>query len=370
MMLNICFFAVALASFVSAFSVEYANHFGRVGFNASYDYVVIGGGTGGLAMAARLAESNKYSVAVIEAGGFYQIENGNLTMVPASYQTNIFAPAVDWGFQTVSQPQLANQTFAYNRGKTLGGSSALNAMIYQRGSAESYTTWADLVGDDSYTWENFLPFFQKSANYTDANATLRASNASIPDPSPDAFISTGGPLHVTHPNYAAPFSSYGQIALNALGMPTISDFSSGKLIGSAYCPLTIRPQDQTRGSSQVTYLQSVIDQNRGNLKVYTHTLAKKILFDGNKTATAVEVQYGKTDFTLTARREVILSAGAFQVGALVLYNHACNADVFVEPSASHGIRDRTKGNPAETQHLCSGRSPWRWSESSGKGNRS
>lgn len=102
-------------------TASYSNHFGRPGVNASFDYVVVGGGTAGLAIANRLAENDTFSVAVIEAGGFYELENGNLTMVPAYYQQNLGHPSIDWDFQTTPQAAAVNQTFTYDRGKTLGG---------------------------------------------------------------------------------------------------------------------------------------------------------------------------------------------------------------------------------------------------------
>lgn len=113
------------------------NSFGIPGQNATYDYVVIGGGTAGNAMAARLAEDSSIRVAVVEAGGFYQIDSGNRSVVPA-YASGNQAPGVpanpltDWGFVTTPQTGLLGRTVMYPRGKTLGGSSALNYMDYQR----------------------------------------------------------------------------------------------------------------------------------------------------------------------------------------------------------------------------------------------
>ena len=107
----------------------YGNNFGVPGRNASYDYVVVGGGTGGLALASRLAENGSYTVAIIEAGGFYEVDNGNISVVPGlglAYDpvsllfTHAY-PTVDWGIVTTPQAGLQNQQFHYFRGKTLGG---------------------------------------------------------------------------------------------------------------------------------------------------------------------------------------------------------------------------------------------------------
>lgn len=117
----------------------YSNSFGIPGVNATYDYVVIGGGTAGLAIAARLAEDPANSVAVVEAGGFYQIDNGNGSVIPGLCITQYTGsdpddtqPLIDWGFVTVPQAGAANRSMHYARGKTLGGSSARNYMAYHR----------------------------------------------------------------------------------------------------------------------------------------------------------------------------------------------------------------------------------------------
>lgn len=191
-------------------------------------------------------------------------------------------------------------------------------MLYQRGTKGSYAAWADAVGDQSYTFDNLLPFFDKSVNYTAPNAVLRAANASVPAPNASVYAQTGGPLHASFPNYATPFASWGQLALREIGIPDIPDFSSGELIGSQYCPLTVRPDDETRSSSQASFLQQSLADEDSRLQIYVHSLAKRVLFSSNKTATGVLVEsYGQT-YTLHASREVILSAGCFQSPQLLM----------------------------------------------------
>lgn len=260
------------------------------------------------------------SIALIEEGGFYEQENGNQTLVPGYYSDNLAGANINWNFQTEVQPQLLDQSFSCARGKTLGGSSALNAMLYQRGTNGSYQAWADAVGDQSWTFDNFLPFFQKSANYTPPNTILRAENASVLAPSSIAYSATGGPLHVSFPNTAASFSSWGQLGLRELGLPDIEDFSSGALIGSQYCPLTVRPDDQTRSTSEASYLQASFARNElyPNLVVYIHSLGSKIIFDSNKTATGVLVKSNNISYLLNAMKEVIVSAGVFQSPQLLM----------------------------------------------------
>ncbi|MCJ1249030.1 hypothetical protein MMC30_006252 [Trapelia coarctata] len=287
--------------------------------NASFDYVVVGGGNAGITIAARLAEN--YTVALVEAGSFYEITNGNLSQIPANdiywngKDPNNTSPLVDWGFDTTPQAGAYNATIHYARGKTLGGCTARNYMAYHLGTKDSYQMWADAVGDDSYTYENWLPFFKKSIHYTPPDMTKRAANAT-----PNVDLSTlgdaHGPLSLTFSNWAQAASSYVQKGFAELGIMPINGFTSGKLIGSAYVLETINATTQTRDSSETSFLQSQL--HNYNLMVYQSTLAKRVLFDSNKTATGVVVDSEGLQYTLAAKREVILSAGAFQSPQLLM----------------------------------------------------
>ncbi|KAK5741183.1 hypothetical protein LTR17_004123 [Elasticomyces elasticus] len=342
MQIFLCSLLLLASTIKSARSHQHGHaHFGYVpgndfgiAQNATYDYasprVVVGGGTAGLAVAYRLAENGTNSVAVVEAGGFYETDNGNTSVVPA-YCTHYGAtteasakqfPLVDWGFVTQPEEGLGGRRLHYGRGKTLGGSSAQNAMIYNRGTIGSYQMWADQVGDQSWTFENLLPYFSRGIHYSPANAELRAANASVPPPrNPKAYSAKGGPLQVSHPNYAQIFASYVDGAMAESGIPKQQDFSSGSLLGRQYAPLTISYPEEERSSSASSYLRAALRSGRNNLKVYVHTLAKRVLFDG-KDASGVEVEtasYGNThSYVLNARKEVILSSGAFQSPQLLM----------------------------------------------------
>ncbi|KAI4864081.1 putative glucose-methanol-choline oxidoreductase [Hypoxylon rubiginosum] len=288
--------------------------FGIPGDDATYDYVVVGGGTAGLTLATRLIEQNAGTVAVIEAGTFYEITNGNLSQIPA--MDTIFSwkglkdwqPLVDWGYITTPQVGGLNQTLHYARGKTLGGTSARNYMVYQRGTAESYNEWADLVGDDAYTFDNFIPFLEKSTNFSGPDQTFRFAN-STPDYDSAFSGDSTGPLSVTFPNYAQAFATWAAEGLAQIGMAPISGFLGGKLIGSAWSMSTVNRQTMMRESSETAFLRTAI--GNPNYMVYPLTMAKKILFDDSKTATGVAVESGGFAYTLSARKEVIVSAGAF-----------------------------------------------------------
>lgn len=190
-------------------------------------------------------------------------------------------------------------------------------MIYQRATKGSMDLWAKQISDPSYSWENFLPYYQKSVNFTaPGTKSPRATNATVQFRA-DAFPPQSGPLRVSYANYGGPFSSWIQGSLNEIGIPSVDDFNSGSLMGAQYCSSTIDPAHQSRESSETSFLAAA--KGRKNLKVYTKTMAKRVLFDVRKQATGVEV-VGSTllPWTISAKREVIVSAGAFQSPQLLM----------------------------------------------------
>ncbi|KAF2177983.1 GMC oxidoreductase [Zopfia rhizophila CBS 207.26] len=295
--------------------------------NASYDYVVIGGGTAGLALASRLSASA--SVAVIEAGGIYEQDNGNQSIVPYYGLTMPFLattedyprqPLMDWGLLSTPQPSAGNRRIHYAQGKTLGGSSAINTMAYHRGTIGSYQRWADLVGDQSYTFDKILPYFKRSCTLTPPNLQKRnAPNATVLyDPS--AFDnSLNGPLQVSWGNWVDPTQSWLARALQAIGQTlNPSGFSSGKVSGGAWVPSTIDPKDATRSSSESSYLRSVLEKKKAGITVHLHSQATKILFNDDKKATGVAVSTEGRGYVISAKKEVILSAGVFHSPQLLM----------------------------------------------------
>ncbi|CRG83312.1 choline dehydrogenase and related flavoproteins [Talaromyces islandicus] len=285
--------------------------------NITYDYVVIGGGTAGATIAMRLAEQS-FSVALVEAGSHY--ESQSLAALPIADvlptgSDPTTSASIDWGFVTKGQPGANKRDIHFARGKCLGGSSALNFMIYQRPTTESMQQWVDAVDDYSYAFDQVFPYYKKSTAFTPPNKKARFPNATV-EYEPSAFDATGGPLQVSYSNYAMPFSTWMLLGMEAIGINKTNDFNSGSLFGAQYCTSTIRPSDESRSSSESSFLASA---NFGSLlHIYTSTLAKKILFNGEKQATGVEVSSGFSTFQLTANKEVILSAGAFQSPQLLM----------------------------------------------------
>lgn len=318
--------------------------FGIPGQDAIYDYVgrnislnyclefrltarqiVIGGGTAGIALASRLAQNSSASVAIIEAGGFYEVDNGNFSVLPGLYAASPFLaaaeifppqPLVDWGLVTTPQTGALNRRIHYAQGKTLSGSSALNAMAYHRGTSGTYDQWARMVGDDSYTFPNLLPFFQKSCHFSPPNYQKRQLRNTTVEFDPRAFKVGGGPIQVSYSNWVDPALTWFERALVAIGLPiSRPGFNSGALNGTSWIPSTIDPNLGERSSSESSFLESNIELN--NLFVYTQTKAAKILFNGT-TASAVNVTTQGVPYVISARKEIILSAGVFHSPQLLM----------------------------------------------------
>ncbi|KAF7192343.1 Patulin synthase [Pseudocercospora fuligena] len=287
--------------------------FGLIGQNATFDYVIVGAGTAGAALAYRLAADGRFSVAVIEAGSFYELDSGNTTVVPGLAVTSNNS-LIDWGFQTTAQETLANRNQPYTRGKCLGGSSARNQMVYQRPTIGTLQKWADDVGDQSWIWNNTLKYYKKSSTFTPPIPGVRLANST---PSYDTSVFGDGPVQVSYPKYASPITSWQLKALLEAGdPPRVGGFESGSLLGHAYMPSSIDQKTATRSSSQTGYLDLALRTTQ--LTVYTHTLAKKLIFSANKTATGVQVENNGVPFTINADKEVIVSAGSFQSAQLLM----------------------------------------------------
>lgn len=246
------------------------------------------------------------------------MDYGNASVVPLLSLTGIdvidpstsfpHRPEIDWELLTQPQVNAGNRTVHYAQGKTLGGSSALNTMSYVRSSASAYQKWADMVGDDSYTFDNLLPYFKKSVRLTPPNLEKRNAANATPEYDASSF-GNGSPLDVSWNNWVDPTISWLAKAQQAIGL-TINPkgWSAGDLDGGSWVPSTIDPANATRESSQTSFLDFA--QANTALQVYAHSMATKVLFDGT-TATGVTVETNGTTYTLLASKEVIVSAGVF-----------------------------------------------------------
>lgn len=221
---------------------------------------------------------------------------------------------LDWRFLTTPQPGLLNRTLHYIRGKCLGGSSARNYLVYNRGFAK----WASLVGDSTWNWNGVYSYYRKSPHFTPANTHLRAPNTSagLVDDAV-SFAKSSGPLQVSYPNFAQPWSSFFAQGFEELGIPFLRQgINSGNLNGYASITLTQDPTYETRSSSETSFLRTALAST--NIVVYTHALAKGIVFDADKRATGISIDVAGMRFQINATREIISSAGAFQSPQLLM----------------------------------------------------
>lgn len=291
------------------------------GYHASTNKcAVIGGGTAGLALASRLSEYA--SVAVVEAGGLYEQDNGNQSVIPyyglvmpvlGTTEDYPRQPLIDWDLVSTPQASAGGRRIHYAQGKTLGGSSALNTMTYHRGTVGTYQKWADLVGDQSFVFEKLLPFFKRTSTLTPPNLKKRNTpNATVRYDASAFDNSLRGPLQVSFANWVDSTQTWLARALQAIGQAASSEgFNSGKVDGGAWVTTTIDPENATRSTSKSSYYDTLVKQGEKKPIVYLRTQASKILFNKNKVATGVAVTADGCNFVLSAQREVILSAGVF-----------------------------------------------------------
>ena len=281
-----------------------------------FDYVIVGGGSAGSTLAARLSEESSATVCLIEAGGkgdsiLVRAPAAVVAMLPGRPKIN------NWAFETVPQPGLNGRKGYQPRGKALGGSSAINAMLYVRGHAKDYDEWADL-GCDGWNWEAVLPYFKRAEN------NERGS---------DAVHGDSGPLQVSNQKSPRPITRAFVEAGQALQIREVADFNSGDNEGIGEYQVTqfhAKDRNGERCSAAAAYLHPVMD--RPNLTVLTKAHATRVLFEG-KRATGVAYRQGGQEKQVTAKREVILCGGAFNSPQLLQLSGVGRAED-IEP---HGI---------------------------------
>ncbi|QIW99859.1 hypothetical protein AMS68_005377 [Peltaster fructicola] len=311
---------LAEASVLSQYSAHgrlTGSSFAISGTDATYDYVIVGGGLAGSVVATRLVQQTNATVAVVEAGSFYELSNSNRSQIPYwSYQgvgpdlTDV-QPLVDWGLFT--EPQVNGKRIHYAQGRNLGGSSGRNQMMYHRPTIGSYQAWADHVGDDSYTWDSMKKYLQRSMHFSRNEAKRPYNETPIVTP---GTYSNGGPLQVSYPGWVWPISQYALRAFASIGMGLLNNFADGVLNGYGWWQWTINPHTGLRSSSESTFLEQAFQKE--TLTTYINSHVNNILFL-NGTAVGVNVtNYGQRPFTLTARKEVIISAGAYHSPQLLM----------------------------------------------------
>ncbi|OGE52901.1 hypothetical protein PENARI_c009G11582 [Penicillium arizonense] len=274
------------------------------------DYIIIGGGTAGLAVAARLSEDAEVQVGVIEAGpSALDRENNGAINIPGRYGETI-GSEYDWQFETISQPGLGGRSLPWPRGRVLGGTSALNFMAWNRGHRDDYDAWATL-GNLGWGWKDLLPFFRRSENFHPPSAAHQEYYKSAYDPEVNG---TGGPLQTSHVKQYGIAHQYWHDTLNNLGVESIPDSLAGANSGAWNMICTLDPARQERSYSASAYYAPIA--GRKNMHILTEATVLEVILelDNNSdwAARGVQVRCGEEEASIIATREVILSAGSVQ----------------------------------------------------------
>ena len=255
----------------------------------TFDYIIIGGGSAGCVLAARLSEDADVRVALVEAGPTH--EHWSVS-TPGLGLLNMRKSKRNWGFETVPQKGLGGRRGYQPRGKVLGGSSGTNAMIYIRGQREDYDRW-EAMGLDGWGFDDVLPFFKRAENFEPAEEETE-------------YHGVGGPLNVARRSDTSPLNDRFLEAAAELQLPKTDDFTGESQEGAGLYDVTMKRG--VRWSTAKAYLESALE--RPNLEVFTGWTAERVLFEDRR-AVGARFRKGRKAMELRAAREVVLSAGAF-----------------------------------------------------------
>ena len=261
------------------------------------DYVIIGSGSAGSALAYRLGQAGM-RVIVIEAGG---TDAGPLIQMPAALSYPMNMPRYDWGFHSEPEPHLGGRVLATPRGRVVGGSSSINGMVYVRGHARDYDTWEEM-GAQGWAYADVLPYFKRMENWHGE------------DGAPSDFRGTDGPLHITrgprnNPLFDAFVKAGGQAGYN-----TTADYNGEAQEGFGAMEATI--WKGRRWSAANAYLKPALKQ--GNVQLY-HGLARKVVIEDGR-AVGVELQRGDKVEVIRAAREVIVAASVINTPTILMHS--------------------------------------------------
>ena len=284
--------------------------FGRVRNEPrEFDYVIVGAGSAGCVLANRLSADGKNSVLLLEAGP----RDTNLWIhVPLGYGRLFKEKTVNWMYQTEPEPGLDGRSVFQPRGKVLGGSSSINGLLYIRGQHEDYDRWRQ-HGNHGWGFDDVLPYFKK------AEDQHRGA---------DDFHGIGGPLPVSDLGHPDPLSAAFIAAAAEAGLPVNRDFNGASQEGAGFFQTTTR--HGRRASAAVAYLRPA--KGRHNLRVETAALAQRIVFAGHR-AVAVEYRQAGSLRTARARKEILVSGGAFNSPQLLQLSGVGSAELL----RKHGI---------------------------------
>ena len=261
-------------------------HYKHHNLMKNFDYIIIGAGSAGCVLANRLSKNSNNKILLIEAGGK---DSYPWIHIPVGYYKTMHNPKTDWCYKTEPDETMENRSIPYPRGKTLGGSSSINGLLYIRGQEQDYDIWRQL-GNKGWSWNDVLPYFLKAENQERGKSE---------------FHGVGGPLSVSDQRIKLPILDAFMNAAEEVGIPPVNDFNKGNNHGCGYFQVT--EKNGLRCSTAVGYLNPI--KNRQNLKIETKCHIEKINFENNK-ATSISYWKNNQSFTINANKEIILSAGS------------------------------------------------------------
>lgn len=269
-----------------------------------FDYVIVGAGTAGCLLANRLSANRSVRVLLLEAGGK---DDWMWIHVPVGYLYCIDHPRTDWRFRTEPEPALNGRTLLYPRGRTLGGCSSINGMIYMRGQRGDYRRWVE-AGNPGWDWDDVLPYFRKHEDHYRRD-----------DGRPDPLHGHGGEWRVEAQRLSWEILDAFREAAAQAGIPPTDDFNRGDNTGCGY--FEVNQKRGVRWNASKAFLRPVLA--RPNLEVWTDAQVSRLRFEGRRVV-GVEVVRGAaragSPIVVKARAEVVLSAGA--IGSVCILEHS------------------------------------------------
>jgi choline dehydrogenase-like flavoprotein len=263
--------------------------------HSEFDYVVVGGGSAGCCVAGRLSEDLHHSVCLLEAGG---PDHSVFVRAPLGFAATASLNINSWGYNTIPQAGFNGRKGFQPRGKVMGGSSSVNAMVYTRGNAQDYNSWATL-GNAGWTYQDVLPYFKKSEN----NECFGANH----------YRGVNGPLNVGYLRSPSPLNKAFIQACNEQGIPFNPDYNGAHQFGVSHGQVT------QKGGERWNAARAYVDPHRhqDNLRVVSHAHATQVVMDG-KRAVGIRYMVNGVHHEVRARKEVILSGGAFGTPQLLM----------------------------------------------------
>ena len=275
--------------------------------NKNFDYIIVGAGSAGCAVANRLSKDPDNQVLLIEAGN----SSHPISRLPASFALLIDNPNANWRYRSEPEEATANREIPIPRGKLLGGSSSINGLVYVRGNKLDYDTWAQM-GNTGWSYDDVLPFFKKMENYQGEVSELRG---------------TDGPLKVSEVTDRNPIYNGLFKAAEEIKIPVNKDYNGDSQEGIGYTQTTIYKGE--RMSAEVAYLRPI--KTRKNLSIITNSLVTKLLFEGKK-CIGLEVKNKNNLTKYTSSKEIILCGGAINSPQILELSGIGKRDILEEKS--------------------------------------